>query len=258
MPDRPRVTVLGSLNTDISVPVPRLPGPGETVLGAAAVIGSGGKGANQAVAAARLGASVRMAGCVGDDDFGRGLAGGLVAEGVDTSGVRRVPGVTSGLALISVDPAGENTIAVSPGANALAGEQEVAAAFAAPCDVLVLSAEIPAGTLAAALARARADGVTSVLNLAPAPAGARDLVAAGVDWLVVNAPEAAAVLGRPVPGPGGTGPAAAGPAAGALAAGAERDRARAALVPGEAWQAAAGLAAAGAGHAVIKIGRAHV
>ncbi len=282
MPERPRVTVLGSLNTDISVTVPRLPGPGETVLGGAAVIGSGGKGANQAVAAARLGASVRMTGCVGDDDFGRRLAEGLAAEGVDITGVRAVGGVTSGVALISVDPAGENTIAVSPGANALAGPQEVTAAFAAPCDVLVLSAEIPVTTLAAALARARAEGVTSVLNLAPAPGGARGLVAAGVDWLVVNAPEAAAVLGRPVTGrpsrrPGHDGDAGSG-ADGDAAGGADRDMESgvdgdpergadtdmdrgadrtAGPAPGGALAAAAAeLAAAGARFAVITLGAA--
>jgi ribokinase len=207
MPQRPRVTVLGSLNTDISVAVPHLPGAGETVLGSAAVIGPGGKGANQAVAAARLGAAVRMTGCLGDDDFGRRLAAALAAEGVDASGLRAVAGATSGLALISVDASGENAITVSPGANALAGEQEVEAAFAAACDVLVLSAEIPVSVLAGALARARAAGVTSVLNLAPAPAGAPALLADGVDWLVVNVPEAGAVLGRAVTGPGDAGPA---------------------------------------------------
>jgi ribokinase len=201
MPPRPRVTVLGSLNTDISVGVTRLPGPGETVLGSEAVLGPGGKGANQAVAAARLGAAVRMAGCRGADDFGDRLAAGLAAEGVDASGVRAVPGAASGLALITVDASGENAITVAPGANGLAGEPEVAAAFAAGCDVLVLSAEVPVAALAAALARARAERVVSVLNLAPVPAGARDLLAGGPDWLVVNAPEAAAALGREVTGP---------------------------------------------------------
>ena len=105
MPERPRVTVLGSLNTDISVTVPQLPGPGETVLGASAVIGSGGKGANQAVAAARLGAAVRMAGCVGVDDFGRQLTAGLAAEGVDTSGVRAVAGAKQQTAANTPAPA---------------------------------------------------------------------------------------------------------------------------------------------------------
>jgi ribokinase len=201
--------VIGSLNTDISLAVPHLPGPGETVLSpAGAVIGSGGKGANQAVAAARLGAAVRMVGCCGDDEFGGRLRAGLVAEGVDASGVRAVAGAASGVALITVDTSGENAIAVAAGANGLAGGDEVAAAFAAPCDVLVLSAEIPVGVLAAALERARGARVMSVLNLAPMPAGAAGLLAGGVDWLVVNEHEAALIDG-PGSGVGGAGTAAA-------------------------------------------------
>lgn len=228
---RPRVTVLGSLNTDISVTVPRLPGPGETVLGSAAMIGPGGKGANQAVAAARLGAAVRMVGCVGSDDFGRGLLARLAAEGVDARGVRAVPGASSGLALITVDQAGENAITVAPGANALAGEPEVAAALAAGCQSLVLSAEIPAAALAAALAQA--SGPVTVLNLAPVPPEAADLLKAGPDWLVVNAPEAAAALDRAAPDRAAPGSAAPEPAA-----------------------AAAALAQAGARHVVITLGAA--
>ena len=198
MAQRPAVTVLGSLNTDISLLVPHLPEPGETVLAsAAAIFGAGGKGANQAVAAARLGAAVSMVGCCGDDEFGARLRAGLAAEGVGVTGLRAVPGVASGLALITVDPAGENSIAVAAGANGLAGGAEVAAAFAQPCDVLVLSAEIPAGVLGAALRRARAAGVATVLNLAPVPEGAAGLLAERPDWLVVNAQEAAALAGRP-------------------------------------------------------------
>jgi ribokinase len=223
----PRVTVVGSLNTDISLAVPHLPGPGETVLSpAGADIGAGGKGANQAVAAARLGAAVRMVGCCGDDEFGTGLRAGLAAEGVDAGGVRVVAGAASGLALITVDAAGENAIAVAAGANGLAGPDEVAAAFAAPCEALVVSAEIPAVVLAGVLSRARQAGITCVLNLAPAPDGAAGLLAAGVDWLVVNEQEAAAVLGRPLAG------------------------------PGEAPAAASALARMGAGNVVITLGAA--
>jgi ribokinase len=232
-----RVTVVGSLNTDISLAVPHLPGPGETVLSAAgAVIGSGGKGANQAVAAARLGAAVRMVGCCGDDQFGARLRAGLAAGGVDASGVRVVAGAASGMALITVDAAGENSIAVAAGANALAGPEEVAAAFAAPSEALVLSAEIPAAVIAGVLARAREAGVTCVLNLAPVPDGPAGLLAGGVDWLVVNEQEAAAVLGRPVAGE------ADGPGDGPLAG------------PEGARQAAAGLARLGARYAVITLG----
>ena len=197
MAQRPAVTVLGSLNTDISLLVPHLPGPGETVLGsAAATFGAGGKGANQAVAAARLGAAVSMVGCCGDDEFGARLRAGLAAEGIGVAGLRAVPGMASGLALITVDPAGENSIAVAPGANGLAGDAEVAAAFTQPCDVLVLSAEIPVPVLGAALRRARSGGVRTMLNLAPVPEGAAGLLAECPDWLVVNAQEAAALAGR--------------------------------------------------------------
>jgi ribokinase len=237
------VTVVGSLNTDISLAVPHLPGAGETVLSAAgAVIGAGGKGANQAVAAARLGAAVRMVGCCGDDEFGARLRAGLAAEGVDASGVRVVAGAASGLALITVDPAGENAIAVAAGANGLAGPDEVAAAFAAPCEALVASAEIPAAVLAAVLRRGREVGVACVLNLAPAPDGAGGLLAGGVDWLVVNEQEAAAVLGRPAAGEPGQ------PAAGEPGQPTAGEAAPSA--------AAAGLARMGARHAVITLGAA--
>jgi sugar/nucleoside kinase (ribokinase family) len=196
----PRITVLGSLNMDISVAVPRLPAPGETVLGSGAVIAPGGKGANQAVAAARLGGTVRMIGCTGDDEFGRMARSALEAEGVDADGVRAVAGSATGLALITVDAAGENVITVAPGANGLVGDDEAAAALSAAPDLLVLSAEIPAGVLAAVLAGARTAGVTCLLNLAPAPPGAGRLLAGGVGWLVVNESEAAAVLGHAVAG----------------------------------------------------------
>jgi ribokinase len=204
----PRVTVLGSLNMDISVSVPRLAGPGETVLGADARLQPGGKGANQALAAARLGASVRMVGCCGADDFGVSCRAALRGAGVDVTAVRVAEQASTGLALISVDQAGENSIIVAPGANGLAGPAEVAAALAGPADALVLSAEIPVAVLTAALSQARAAGVLTVLNLAPVPSGAGPLLTAGVDWLVVNAPEAGVLLGQPVTGPDGAGPAA--------------------------------------------------
>ncbi len=225
MENRPRVTVLGSLNMDISVTVPRLPEPGATVLGSPARFTPGGKGANQAVAAARLGAAVRMAGCVGGDDFGRQLLACLRAENVDAGQVRTVTGVPTGLAMISVDPAGENLITVAPGANHEVGAGEVAAAASSPGDVLVICAEIPVPAIRAALARAR--GARCILNLAPAPQSpdeAAGIVADGVDWLVVNETEAAAVLGRKVEG----------------------------LT--DAAEAAAGLVAAGARHAVVTAG----
>jgi len=226
MGNPPQVTVLGSLNMDISVTVPRLPGPGATVLGSAARFTPGGKGANQAVAAARLGAVVRMAGCVGDDDFGRQLLAALRAEGVDAGAVRTVTGTPTGLAMISVDRAGENLITVAPGANHEVGEEQVAAAVSHGGGVLVICAEIPVPAIMAALTRAQ--GKHCVLNLAPVPeppAEAAAIVAGQhPDWLVVNESEAAAVLGRPVSG---------------LA---------------DAGQAAVALTAAGARHAVVTAG----
>jgi ribokinase len=210
-----RLTVLGSLNMDISVTVPELPGPGATVLGGAAAFAPGGKGANQAVAAARLARDaavpVAMIGCTGDDEFGRTLRDALRAEGVDDGGVRTVAGVPTGIAMITVDRAGENMITVSPGANHEVGPSDIATvtgrdgsapASADPArDVLVISAEIPIPVIRMALAAA-AGGPLRVLNLAPAPprAEAAQIVAAGPDWLVVNESEAAAVLGRPVAG----------------------------------------------------------
>jgi len=221
MRNRPRVTILGSLNMDISVSVPRLPEPGATVLGAAARFTPGGKGANQAVAAARLGASVRMVGCVGDDDFGRQLVTALRDEKVDAGAVRVIGTAPTGLAMISVDQAGENIITVAPGANHETGPAEVRAALAEPDNVLVASAEIKVEALVAALARHR----VSILNLAPAPEQAAEIVAgARPDWLVVNETEAGTVLGRPVSG---------------LA---------------EAAQAAVALVGTGVGHAVVTAG----
>jgi len=206
-----RLTVLGSLNMDISVTVPTLPAPGATVLGGGATFAPGGKGANQAVAAARLGAEsgilVRMVGCVGDDDFGRTLKASLSREGVDDSAVRTVPGAPTGIAMITVDQAGENIITVAPGANRAVGQQDIAALGAPAGDVpsvLVISAEVPVPAIRAALADAdtAAPRALTVVNLAPAPPHeeASAILAQRPDWLVVNESEAAAVLGRPVSG----------------------------------------------------------
>jgi ribokinase len=220
-----RLTVLGSLNMDISVTVPDLPVPGATVLGRAAAFAPGGKGANQAVAAARLardaGIPVAMIGCTGDDEFGRTLREALQAEGIDDSRVRTVAGAPTGIAMITVDHAGENMITVAPGANHEVSTAEIAAvgsAWSQPApsgpdaagsaeaanplrDVLVISAEVPIPVISAALAES-AGRTLRVLNLAPAPspAQAAELIAAGPDWLVVNESEAAAVLGRGVAG----------------------------------------------------------
>jgi ribokinase len=223
---RPRITVLGSLNMDISVTVPRLPGPGSTVLGSEARFTPGGKGANQAVAASRLGADVRMVGCVADDEFGHRLLDALAAAGVDADGVRDLDGVSTGLAMIAVDESGENLITVAQGANHEVGAEDVERALALPADALVISAEIPIPAIISALTKPAGTSLIRILNLAPAPADAAAIVAAAtsLDWLVVNESEAAAVLGRPVDG---------------LA---------------EAARAAADLVAVGARHAVVTAG----
>lgn len=116
-PGPPSLLVVGSANADLVVRAPHLPAPGETVLGGDFAVGNGGKGANQAVAAARLGLGVSLVAAVGKDAYGDQLVAGLVAEGVDVSGVRR-SSVPTGVALIVIDEASENTIVVAPGANA--------------------------------------------------------------------------------------------------------------------------------------------
>jgi ribokinase len=191
------VAVVGSLNMDLVIRVPELPGPGETVSGGDLFRNPGGKGANQAVAAARLGRRVAMVGCVGDDDAGRALLASLEADGVDRSRVRVVDGVPSGTAFITVSEDGENQIVVSPGANARLTEGDVAAAEAAlrAARVTLLQLEVPLEAVAAA---ARTAGGRVVLN----PAPVRDLpdeLLRLLDVLVPNRVELAQLAGGPVP-----------------------------------------------------------
>lgn len=187
-----RVTVVGSINADTSLRLVSLPRPGETVLAQEATRSLGGKGANQAVAAARAGAQVRMVGAVGGHD-GEHLVDALVAEGIDTGLLTRSD-EPSGQALVLLDDAGENSIIVVPGANAAIDDDAVREACSdlAPGDVLVLQNEVPAGTSRLAAATASDAGATVVWNAAPAPARAADLVER-VDLLVVNEHELDAV-----------------------------------------------------------------
>ena len=249
---RPRVTVVGSMNMDISVTVPSLPGPGMTVLGSPARFSPGGKGGNQAVAAARLGGEVQMVGCVGDDAFGRELLADLQAEHVGTDHIRVVQGIPSGLAMIAVDDTGENLIIVAPGANREVGPDDVAAAQPSPGDVLVISAEIPVPAIAAALSHPQP--ALRILNLAPVPPGAAALLsdyAGRLDWLVVNESEAAALFGHPPVTP--TAPAdALAPAAAAALTATDSPATPTALTA--AAQAAAALVTNGARHAVVTAG----
>ena len=191
------VAVVGSLNLDLVIRVPELPGPGETVSGGDLFRNPGGKGANQAVAAARLGRRVAMIGCVGDDDAGRDLLASLEADGVDGSQVRVVDGVSSGTAFIAVGEDGENQIVVSPGANARLTPDDVAAAAAVlrSAAVTLLQLEVPLETVAAAAGTA---GGRVVLNPAPVRPLPDDLLGR-VDVLVPNRVELAQLTGGPAP-----------------------------------------------------------
>ena len=163
------ITVLGSANLDLIGTVSRIPKPGETVPGGAFSTAAGGKGANQALAARRAGATVRMYAAVGDDDFAKAATAELVAGGVDMSNVPNVEGMATGIAMIFVDGQGENVIAILPGANATmdASRAEVALAGMQAGDVLLLQQEIPQAATERALDLARAKGVTTILNTAP-------------------------------------------------------------------------------------------
>ncbi|MET7867702.1 ribokinase [Micromonospora taraxaci] len=190
-----RVAVVGSANMDLVAMAPALPRPGETMLGTDFVMVPGGKGANQAVAAARAGASCAFLGAIGSDAFGVTLKARIAAAGVDTSHLRVVYG-TSGVALVMVNAQGENAIMVTPGANdALVGLSEDELATVCAADVLVAQLEIPVSTVTAAAVAARAAGTRVILNAAPA----RDLppeLLASVDLLVVNEGEARTLAGR--------------------------------------------------------------
>ena len=161
-----RVVVIGSINVDLVVSADRLPAPGETVLGGRFAAHQGGKGANQAVAAARVGARVSMIGAVGEDAWGGEALEALVAEGVDVARVRRVSGST-GIALVAVGPRGENQILVAPEANASLSPTDVGELDGA---VLLTNLEIPMPTVVAALHAGRDAGMTLILNPAPAHA----------------------------------------------------------------------------------------
>ncbi|MGW2484582.1 ribokinase [Streptomyces hundungensis] len=186
--------IVGSANADLVVGVERRPEPGETVLGSDLAVHPGGKGANQAVAAARLGARTALLAKVGDDDHGRLLLTSLREAGVDTGGVLVDPAPT-GVALIVVDPSGDNSIVVSPGANARLTPDDVRAAGAllASAPVVSVQLEIPLATVAE-VARSLAPGARLVLNPSP-PAPLPGEVLAVCDPLIVNEHEARFMLG---------------------------------------------------------------
>lgn len=190
------IVVIGSVNHDMTVVTPRLPTPGETVLGTGHYSGGGGKGANQAVAAARLGAKVAMVGRVGRDESGTSLLDALVAEDIDISGIGIDPDEPTGLAVITVDADAENTIVVSPGANMALRPEHLDGALIASAAVVLAQLEVPVETVTAA---ARACSGTFILNPAPARTLPDDLLER-VDILVPNRVELAFLVGSSRPG----------------------------------------------------------
>lgn len=190
------VLVIGSANRDLVVPVANLPRPGETVPGKDPVFRFGGKGANQAVAAARCGAAVRFMGAVGDDAGGGEYIAHLRGEGVDVSGVVQVPGVATGTAVILVEESAQNMIVVSPGANGactaprLAGLEEAVR----QCGIVLLQLEIPLETVHHVIELAGRHGKPVLLNPSPIPADFR-LEGLTVEYLVVNSVELETLAG---------------------------------------------------------------
>jgi len=169
---KPKIVVVGSANTDMVVKCPRIPSPGQTVIGGEFLMAAGGKGANQAVAAARLGAGVTFVARLGNDVFGDQAIAGYEDEGIDTSFIVRDPEAASGVALIFVDSDGENSIAVASGANARLSVADVARAAdrIAQADVLLVQLEVPIAAVRKAIQLAYDAGVLVILNPAPAQA----------------------------------------------------------------------------------------
>ncbi len=169
---QPRIVVVGSANTDLVVAVPQVPLPGETVLGGDLSVVAGGKGANQAVACARLGAHVTFIARVGGDAYGESSVRGYRADGIDTTFVLSTPGTPSGVALIAVSATGENSIVVAPGANARLTRADILAASDAfdRADAILVSLEVPADAIFAAVEEGFARGKPVIVNPAPARA----------------------------------------------------------------------------------------
>ena len=197
---KPRIAVVGSNMVDLVTYVSRMPVRGETVEAPRFEMGHGGKGANQAVAAAKLGASVLMVSAVGDDMFADNTIKNLALAGVDTRHIRRVAGRSSGVAPIMVEPSGENSILIVKGANSDLSPEDVerAAEDLKACDLILLQLEIPLETVYAAIAFGKRHGVRTVLNPAPAtpeldPERVRD-----VSFFVPNETELAILTGMPV------------------------------------------------------------
>ncbi len=198
MTKAPRIAVIGSMMTDLVTYVDRMPLAGETLAARRFEMGFGGKGANQAVAAAKLGADVVMVGRLGDDAFGRSTLENFARLGIDARHVTVTPGVPSGVAPIFVEPDGENRILIVKGANDRLTADDIAAAAALQsCDLILLQLEIPLETVYAAIAWGRAHGRTVVLNPAPATRSLDLTRLAGVAFFMPNQTELAILTGLP-------------------------------------------------------------
>jgi ribokinase len=184
----PDILVIGSMNTDLVVRAPRLPGPGETISGEDLQIIPGGKGANQAVAAARQGASVTMVGRVGNDSFGSELISNLKQNNVDASHVKVDSGSATGTAIIVVDADGQNSIVLSPGGNGRVSPADVLDISFPDHKLLLLQLEIPAEAVLTAAQRARESGLYVLLNPAPARPLSEELILLS-DFLLPNETE---------------------------------------------------------------------
>ncbi|WP_054925679.1 ribokinase [Pseudomonas sp. NBRC 111142] len=195
-----KVVVVGSLNMDLVARAERLPRGGETLAGDSFFTVPGGKGANQAVAAARLGASVAMVGNVGDDAYGQQLRQALESESIDCQAVGVCAGVSSGVALIVVDAASQNAIVIIPGGNGLLTPESVQRfdALLQNAGVIICQLEVPPATVAWTLARGRELGKTVILNPAPATGPLPREWFAHIDYLIPNESEAEALTGLPV------------------------------------------------------------
>lgn len=199
MKGAPRIVVVGSINRDLVIQCEELPRPGQTRIAKATRYTHGGKGANQAVAAARAGGQVAMIGRVGDDALAAPLLANLQGENINCEAIGRTPNCDSGLAVVAVESSGENAILVSSGANNRLRPADIGAArnLIAQADILLLQLEIPLDSVLAAIEIARDAGVRILLDPAPAPTNCPDELLA-VDLLCPNESEAAALAGAPV------------------------------------------------------------
>ena len=196
----PRIAVVGSLNMDLVMPVPTIPRPGETLKAEKLQTIPGGKGANQAVALARLGANVVMIGRVGDDAYGQDLKQGLADEGIDVAPVLVTPDCSSGIAVIAVAKSGENSIVIVAGANGRLTPADVESQAAAIRDskMLVVQNEVPMATVTTAVQLAKDHGIPVIYDPAPAPQEPLPSLLWKVDVLTPNQSEAESLWGNPI------------------------------------------------------------